>query len=488
MSRTIAELFRAQNKLAASYFFSRARQGRNELQLFFTTLASQIADHIPLYGSLLRKTLHGISSNAIASKSLAVQFDLLFAKVLQDPILRELQLPPQLIIIDALDELGQDYRLLELLKPLSNLHTVSTLRFCVFLTSRNSADIDEKFKDLAASDVSYQRLNLHQEYSDESKSDIETYLTRMFTEIRQKSIVPELWPDRADMDTILELATTPSPLFIYVSTLHRFLTTKGRGKTPRLQLKKWLLSSSHGVSQLSQIYLPVLQQAFQLTTEERRSGSFGPDALDGHRILTLVVLAAHGLSARVLAGLLDLEIDVVSGWLQSLQAVLDVPEDVSEPAKLLHKSFGDFLLDMDKPSDCFWIDSEAAHEFIALRCFSRMKYNGLKRDMCSLKSPGSFTADVDAHFIAERIPQDLEYATKFWSHHLHLSKRQANNLPDIHEFIRVRLLYWLEALALLESMPIAIKAMTALVATSFSVSISPKATSTRATSNHLIWY
>lgn len=471
VSRTMAEMFAVKYQLAASYFFSRSRQGNSELSHFFPTLASQVAEHIPEYKTHLRKALHDVSNEALVSKSPAAQFELLFTKVLGDPSLKPLLIPPQLIIIDALDEFAQQDRIWELLKPLSELGSNASFRLCVLLTSRNTVEIDEAFGELA--DATFQSLNLHREYSEESRADIEAYLSAVFEQLGSRTAPGNLspWPDAADMAAIIRLATTPSPLFIYASTLHKFLLQKGRGKTPRQQLKKWLVGASDGISQLAQTYLPVLQDAFRLTPEERQSKQFGPDAANGQHIIGAVILAGTPVSPITLAGLLDLELDVVLQWLHSLRAVFDVREDVDSPVKLLHKSFSDFLLDSEvKASGEFWIDSDGSHEFMALRCFWRMQSNGIKRDICGLGELGCFSADVEEELIADCIPSDLQYAATFCFHHLSLSRRQRENCTCIEEFLRTQLLHWLEALSLLRCISTALTGMTDLANSTSTVS------------------
>lgn len=471
VSRTMADIFNSQNRLAASYFFSRSRQNKNELSQFFPTLAGQVAEHIPEYRSHLREALRDISSEALIKKSPAIQFEILFKQVLGHSSLREIAISPRLIIIDALDEFSQKDRISELLKPLSEFEVIDSLRLCVLLTSRNTIAIAEGFGILA--NATFQSLNLHQEYSDESRADMETYLSHMFTQLASEGIASSLgpWPDAADMAAVLRLATTPSPLFIYASTLHKYLAQKYRGRNPRQQLEKWLDGADDGVSQLAQTYLPVLHDAFQLKPEEQQPDKFEADATNGHRIISAVILASMPVSAITLAGLLDLELEVVHSWLRSLRPVFDVGEHGDSPVKPLHKSFSDFLLDKKARSSAeFRVDSDGSHEFMALQSFWRMMNNGLRRDICSLRELGRFSAEVNKKRVADCIPSDLQYAVISCFHHLRLSKRQRQNFVCLEKFLRTHLLHWLEALSLLDSMSTAVTAMTDLATSASTVS------------------
>jgi hypothetical protein len=70
-----------------------------------------------------------------------------------------------------------------------------------------------------------------------------------------------------------------------------------------------------------------------------------------------IVILSDTLSKTALASLLGLQIDEVDEILKQLQAILDVPDALDLPVRLLHPSFRDFLLDKGRCNDLqFWID------------------------------------------------------------------------------------------------------------------------------------
>lgn len=71
--------------------------------------------------------------------------------------------------------------------------------------------------------------------------------------------------------------------------------------------------------------------------------------------------------------------------------------------------------------------------------------------------------------IAECIPGEYQHAAKFFFHHINVLRRQIRHRISISDFFAVQLFYWLEAMVLLKSMPIAVAGVTALVAAAYPV-------------------
>ena len=96
------------------------------------------------------------------------------------------------------------------------------------------------------------------------------------------------------------------------------------------------------------MYSQVLQSSIYINYEEE----------DREEILNIfkqtvgsIVILSDTLSTTALTSLLDLLIRDVDEILKQLQAVLDVPDALDLPVRLLHPSFRDFLLDKNRCSD-----------------------------------------------------------------------------------------------------------------------------------------
>ncbi|KAH6654092.1 hypothetical protein BKA67DRAFT_269741 [Truncatella angustata] len=453
IARTVANSFAEKKQLAAGYFFKRGEQGRNNTARLFPTIAMQLVDTIPSFKGLLRQHLDSLDKGALETKALKFQFDQLLLKPLTC-------LPPsnasdrlKVIIIDALDECEcTQNQLSEILSLLYQLQTLSTVRLRVLLTSRLTPGIDHAFKPLRREKL-VRNLDLYQNFSEETQADIQTFLETKFADIKiRTSVQRNPWPSPEELDRLVRLATDPEPLFIYAATLCRFVYDEQRPKDPRKQLTRWLKQCDSNVSQLNQIYEPVLNQVF-----------LGDDDADSDQQLQFLgglILLANPLPAASIASLLDMDVDDIKWWLPQLHAVLDIPAESNTPIRLLHKSFSDFLLSQAKISTSkYRIDFKETHATLAAKCIQRMK-SGLKRNICDIATPGTSRDDIEKQTIDNCIPADLEYACLYWVHHLHCSKRSVN---DVYDFLKTHFLHWLEALSLLARLSDGVIAVTQLI-------------------------
>ena len=140
--------------------------------------------------------------------------------------------------------------------------------------------------------------------------------------------------------------------------------------------------------------------------------------------------------------------DIIS-TLHSLHSVLDVPEEETRPICLLHPSFRDFLLN---PARClnqtFLVDARATHHHL-LNCCLRLMKNHLRRNMCNLERPGIRAHDLAKADVDKFIPLPIQYACRYWIHHLQQSNIEPTEHLGIIDFFQTQFLFWLESLALI---------------------------------------
>ncbi|WYZ39980.1 hypothetical protein EsH8_IV_000321 [Colletotrichum jinshuiense] len=437
IARTIAEYFASENRLVAGYFFKRGDQGRNDTNRLFSTIAMQLVDTIPHFKRSLQKSLDGF--NAIEKKGLEIQFDKLLLRPLGDLPRTDTCRQPRVIIIDALDECERPEHLPRVLTLLSKLDGINTVRLRVLFTSRSAPKIIDAFEPFLRNRTVCS-LELRRDFSEDTKKDIQTFLETRFAEIRAKRRVQQdPWPTAGDLDRLVQLATSPEPLFIYAATLCRFVYDEQRSRNPKNQLKLWLRQCEDNKSQLHQIYDPILSQVF-LGNEEAESSQ-------QLQFLGALILVATPLPAISLAFLLGVDIDDVNWWLIELHAVLDIPIEPHSPIRLLHKSFSDFLFGLNDSSvSIYRADAIEIHAMLATKCIQRMEL-GLKRDICDIRKRDTLRHKIDTQLINKCIPTDLKYACLYWVYHLKRSKRPIDN--EICIFLYEHFLHWLETLSLL---------------------------------------
>jgi len=83
--------------------------------------------------------------------------------------------------------------------------------------------------------------------------------------------------------------------------------------------------------------------------------------------------------------------------LRGLHSVLDVPDrqESGFPARLLHPSFRDFLLDKERSlNHHVWIDEEKAHGDLCANSLNLMSKH-LRTDNCNLRLPGILIHEVE---------------------------------------------------------------------------------------------
>jgi len=122
-----------------------------------------------------------------------------------------------------------------------------------------------------------------------------------------------------------------------------------------------------------------------------------------------------------------------------------------------HASFPDFIFDPARSKFdnlAFWCNEPAHHNLLAESCFRVMR-SGLQFNMGDIQS--SFLLDSDdSEALSERVNNNisavLRYSTWHWTHHLPSSQLVNTNnlLICISEFLQIRVLFWIEAMNLLE--------------------------------------
>jgi hypothetical protein len=160
-----------------------------------------------------------------------------------------------------------------------------------------------------------------------------------------------------------------------------------------------------------------------------------------------IVVLLSPLSTYSLNRLLDLPRRTVGQALHGLHTILDIPEDQTRPLRLHHPSFRNFLINKDRCGDSsFWVDEKQAHQILAERCI-RLMSNSLKQDICGQEVSSTLVADVESSRIEQCLPPEIRYACLYWAQHLQQSGAQLCDEDQVHQFLQVHLLHWLEALS-----------------------------------------
>jgi hypothetical protein len=444
IARTVARESSNQNRLGASFFFSRGGGSRSHARMFFSTIALQLAGESP---DLKRFICKSVDENPdIVQRSLSDQWQ----KLVFQPLSRlsgVQVLPPTLLVIDALDECENQNDVRLILRLLAAARDLQQTQLRVFVTSRPEFPILTEFK--AIPTTAHQDFILHNISKSVVEHDISSFVKTELAQIRSEHELSMEWPSEHVINTLVQRSCG---LFIYVATICRFIS---ESKHPERCLTRIIRCNwtNHGPEQnLDKIYTQILRDSLGSPDD--------PDERDElleifRQTLGSIVVLFDLLSITALRKLLSIQIRDVEAVVFHLRSILDLPYHEQSPIKLLHPSFRDFLLDSRRCQDKqFWIDKGKAHGDLWKSCLQLMSVT-LKRDICKVGQPGTLVKDIDKKTITQCLPSHVQYACRYWVKHLQefwkYEREKAAIYREVHKFLRKDFLHWLEALSLIGS-------------------------------------
>ena len=354
---------------------------------------------------------------------------------------RHPELPPYLIIIDALDEIKDDRGAAFLHDFLVTVNNHDLRGFKFLVTSRSHLEV-------TSLSFTFEAIcHLRNIPIEETKQDIVIYLKERLKELDG---CPELD----------ELVRWAGGLFIYAATAVRYLTPPGLVTVAKqLQMLNDLCSRSYSSKpssannatlSIDNLYQQIMWDAF--------SKFKGKNLTRRLRILyTFLCTAEHG-STSIVAALGGLENDqIVKAVLHDLYAVFYTQGD---RIFWYHASFSEFIFTqarsnfgIGKKNAVFSCNKPFHHKLLSKSCFDIMK-SGLRFNMGNI--PSSFLFDHDntvalSEQVNQNIDHKLRYSCRYWAHHLATAELvNTDNLCDLlSDFLQLRILFWIEAMNLL---------------------------------------
>ncbi|CUA72752.1 Notchless protein homolog 1 [Mus musculus] [Rhizoctonia solani] len=408
--------------LAASFFCTRNSSECRDVARIVPTIAYQLARYsIPFQSELCKMLGQNLD---IGSKSILKQFELLLKEPLQH--VKDAMPDNLVVVIDALDECDDRNEIELMLDILFRHATHLPLKFMVM--SRPEQEIYEKISTYGQfRDV----LRLH---------DIEESLVRADIELYLKEELRFIPPSQAEVE---ELAKRSGTLFIYAATLVKYISGK-RSTDPGKRLQAVLdltAESTKKYTQIDSLYTTVLESALS----DGELETFEAEVI--RTVLRTVLLAQEPIDIKSIAELAEItDPQYVTRALQALRSVLH--QSQNGLVSTLHASFPDFMFNSER-SRGFFCDIVEHSRPLAGRCFLIMERQ-LRFNICHLAS--SFVPDEKVERIQERIkeniPPTLAYACRYWANHLALARKSDFLLKMLHDFLSLRLLFWMEVLSL----------------------------------------
>jgi hypothetical protein len=367
LMRSICDRLAELSILGASFFISRTDKERQDPGNVVRT----IAYHFARLQSIARVPIaEAIQRNPdVVQDSLMDQIHCLL-EIPLSVIARQLE-SPIIIVIDGLDECAKDINGLEggdLLLGLFNALEKCSGKIKLIISSRLERTIQNVFAVIRPA-----WFKLHNIEESVVRADIRLFFEVSFLSIaREHALDRREWPAERSLD---ELTNRAGGLFIYAATVVKFLSTSRADPIARLRsiLDGELVSGSSSYRQLDGIYNHILQSAIPTDLEPHEK----EELIQRLRtLLGVLVVLQRPLSVAELATLLKVEDRSLRNDLNSISAVVLLPDDESNGVvQLFHASFPDYLAN---PSRCTEFDGHLSiqpsesHGHVVFRAVSVM--------------------------------------------------------------------------------------------------------------------
>ena len=434
--------------LGASFFCSRDFLDRRVLKNIFPTLAYQLAYRYPHFRNCVIRIIK--EDPTVAHTSLITQLEKLLLKPLSEAKVS------CVVVIDALDECIDDQPASAILSVLGRfVEEFRLVKF--FVTGRPEPRIRTGFR-LPLLEPLTKVFLLHGVETTDVSKDIQLYLSQKLTAIaKQRSDVdlPNPWPHD---DQIIALTEKSGGLFIFASTIVRFIESPHHEPNNRLRL---ILSGTSGTTHegragIDFLYNQILNQAFP---DPQETDFF----FQANRVLGSIIVAFNPLSRKELSTILDVPAHLISTILRHLHSVILIPTDETEKIRVFHKSFPDFLQD---PRRCtcytFQVFSISHHDEMFLGCLRLVKQ--VKTNPCGIPP---FTANQDVRELPQLLEDKLggavRYACSYWVRHLDLA--MLGPAHHIHSMVEIlnHAAPWIEVMSLENRLGDVIRTMNSLL-------------------------
>jgi Adenylylsulfate kinase and related kinases len=252
ISTTIAEYLRELGRLGAFLFFNRQVATLKDPSSVVRTLAYQLASFDGRIEEAVCKQIEG--NPRISESPLRLQIERLLVEPLTSVAEVHTQ-GPIVIVLDALDECGDERSRESLLSHLVDGLQKLPPAFRIFITSRPESDIKASFD--CKPNILARELDVKAETS---KADVLTYIRHNMASLQQRNKYLLLSADWPGQSRIQSLAEHSAGLFIYAATAVKFLRD-GQDPDERLSVLLSTERRAEAESSLDELYTVALRCA-----------------------------------------------------------------------------------------------------------------------------------------------------------------------------------------------------------------------------------
>ncbi|KIL61187.1 hypothetical protein M378DRAFT_82839, partial [Amanita muscaria Koide BX008] len=438
IAHTIARCMKDAGALASCFCFEKGDVKR--YTKLFTTISRDLAGRDLRFKQALASIVAGDSSIA-TTVDIVQQWERLVMEplsVISGNIVGRL-----VIVIDALDESGDDQSRKHILDILTKKAAGLPSNIRILLTSRPIHDIRKAFEASAADHV--MRMSMDDIPMSSTKRDIHSYTSYQLSDTDYRFSAGE----------IARIVERSDGLFEWARLACNYIKSSRAGLSEKERFDDLMsLTEREGVELLDNMYNVILKEILGERPQERVLGRF--QSVMRHVLFTMEPLRLDALiimhrSIQNEHNHYDAEVTIIL----PLASVLAGIHNRSTPIRPLHSSFHDFLIDQDR-SGQFFVNEADAHHDLALSTLNIMQRE-LRFNICRLES--SYIRNSEVSDMAQRIklyisPQ-LSYSCRFLANHVEgtpFNSLVADALQAIlgNEWP----MYWIETLSALQSVSI----------------------------------
>jgi hypothetical protein len=362
IARTLCKKLEEAGLLGAIFFISRTEAEQRNPSNVVRTLVYHLAHTQPHLRPHICAAL--LANPLVVDEELESQLRRLIA----EPYAQASQIDrPVVVVIDGFDECQKDKdtgreggQLLPLLlKTFEDCQPWLNLLF----VSRHEATIRDMLESIQPAN-----FQLHQVDRSTVRADISRYILHSLRKIsrQHKSRLPPGWPKQDDID---ELVRRSDGLFVYASTIVNLLQCSRLVPHEVLEMILSSRSKSGLYTHLDELYVQVLNIAVDVKTPALHDLVLGRL----RTLLGVLLVLQRPVSVEELALLLELDKHILRSDLESISAVIVIPEDDVVPmVKVLHSSFVEFLQDVGRCTETFFTDARASHDLLSVRTVKAM--------------------------------------------------------------------------------------------------------------------
>ncbi|KAF8586931.1 WD40 repeat-like protein [Ramaria rubella] len=444
IANSIAEQLDSVGRLGASFRFDRQTATIETRGQLFGNLCHQLA----LYDGQLRNAiLTVINKTNIYGMSLRNQARKLLVETTRSSEI----IGPVVIIIDALDECGDDHSKIEptrgtLVQAIVEELPMLSSSIKVLITSRDEGIISNLFTQCK------QCLSWTMNDVQSTEEDILKYVQHQMSLICQShGSRLDNWPGAAKET---EIAHYADGLFIWADIACTYI---GQGD-PAIQLSR-LLKSAGKINTVGSRLEELINHVFHRSLQETIGAN------EWHYVVDSIVTLKTPLTLEGMDSLLGLseelsnqplilvdghqiELTTSDYIITSLRPILRNNHDMMDNVQLLHKSVYDFLI--NQAPESIQVHLPASNGILAAQCLDYMTLH-LHYDVCGIGSTSLLNSDIpDLSDRIKCIPEALQYTCQYFAYHINDMSYPLAGLTDkLHHFITEHLLHWIEVMSFL---------------------------------------